>query len=75
MNAVLHLNSWAGHTTHRVEIIRETKCFYIVRLLEDTIRNRAGDILERIPKYAISWERDDETATNFKQYGWSNSQR
>lgn len=57
--AYLHINSWAGHSKHPVEIVKETSKRYKVRLVEDTHlpgRNRYGNAGDEVyvPKYAIS---------------------
>lgn len=51
--AKLHLNSWAGHTTHAVEILKETPKRIKIRLLEDCLKGKAGKILYA-PKYSIT---------------------
>lgn len=59
MTAYLHLDSWAGRAKKRVEIIKETPKQYKVRLLEDSMKGRAGKELY-VPKYAIGFEVDNE---------------
>ena len=57
MAARLHLNSWAGHTTTPVEILKETPKRYQVKLLADCLKGKAGTVLY-VPKYAIA--KDEE---------------
>lgn len=57
--AYLHINSWAGHSKHEVEIVGETPKRYRVKLLSDCPlagRNRQGKAGEvvLVPKYAVT---------------------
>lgn len=51
--AKLHLNSWAGHTTHQCEILKETPKRYKIKLLEDSLKGKVGTVIY-VPKYAIT---------------------
>jgi hypothetical protein len=56
-NAILHLDSWAGRSHHRVTVIGETAKRYRIRY-EDTPalqRWQTGGIY-LVPKYAITFE-------------------
>jgi DNA-binding NtrC family response regulator len=56
-NAILHLNSWAGRSRHRVVVIGETAKRYRIRY-EDTPalqRWQTGEVY-LVPKYAITFE-------------------
>lgn len=55
----LNLNSWAGRTSHKVEIIKETPQCYRVKLLEDCLKGDTGAII-LVPKYAICWRFDND---------------
>jgi hypothetical protein len=50
---LVHCESWAGHSAHKVTILRETKTRYVCRW-EDipAFRHATGDII-RPPKHAV----------------------
>jgi hypothetical protein len=52
---MLHLDTWAGRRAYPVEIIRETRTRYLVRLKADCPRGYTGDELY-VPKYAVTKE-------------------
>lgn len=49
---LLHLESWAGHTTTPVRIVRETPKRFWVILDADCIKGKAGTSIY-VPKHAI----------------------
>lgn len=61
----LHLNSWAGRTRYRVEIVKRTSKRLQIRLLDDCpLKGRiAGDEM-LVPPSSV-WE--EETATDVQQ--------
>ena len=52
--ALLHLNSWAGHTAHKCEIVSTTRKRYRIKLLEKCLKGDKGAILS-VPKSAQSF--------------------
>lgn len=58
----LHINSWAGHSKHPVEIVKETPKRYLIRILEDGTplagRGKSGKKGDEVyvPKYAVREE-------------------
>jgi hypothetical protein len=61
--ATLHLNSWAGHSTSNVEILKETPKRFKIKLLKDCLKGKSGKILY-VPKYAVSNIEDDTNEHN-----------
>jgi hypothetical protein len=50
---MLHLETWAGRRAYPVEIVKETRTCYLVRLKVDCLRGRAGKEIY-VPKYAVT---------------------
>lgn len=53
MIGYIHFESWAGHTKHKVEILKETPKRFKVKLLEDCIGHKTGEVIYA-PKYTVS---------------------
>lgn len=50
---LVHLESWAGHSTHKVTILKETEKRYVCRWDDQpAFRHATGDII-RPPKHAV----------------------
>ena len=63
MSAYLHLDSWAGHTKHEVELVRRTPKRFRVKLLVDCLKGKRGTVLN-VPKSAVTFEDDRDKAVN-----------
>lgn len=59
--ARLHLNGWAGHTTHAVTVLAETPKRYRVRFEEDAYRYRKGEI-RLVPKRSVTFDAEPRSA-------------
>lgn len=49
----IYFHSWAGTLKVFGEIIKINKKSYQIKLLQDTIKDKKGKILNRVPKYAV----------------------
>jgi hypothetical protein len=56
-HGMLHLESWAGRTSHPVIVLKETARRYKIRLLEDCIKGHAGCVIYA-PKAAVTLQED-----------------
>lgn len=55
--ALLHLDSWAGRTSHSVTILRETNKHYLIRWDDDSVFGRfIRGTVRKVPKFCITFK-------------------
>lgn len=57
--AVLHLDSWAGRTTHKVAVLGESDKHYKIRWEDDSVFGKfVRGVVRYVPKYCVTIDKE-----------------